>query len=193
MYFWCCLSSAMWWNKFNDQNDIWTQNLIPTMHYTCFQTLIKDILQDDWKTRKYEFLIPAFDKTDQSLTDILSNINQQLNPTSNVTSETISSSSGTTSVALNVKKNPVLEKFNVKPLLEFLPTPDTSNSSITLSTHWETIWTEFIQANGLSPISVIVVGPPRVGKSAFCQDLAQKYVISYLPIYLPNFLDFFQN
>jgi hypothetical protein len=166
--------NSIWWNKFHESNDIKTTKVLPNIHYERFQSLLNSLIQD--KTGQYGFLVPAFDSNSQTLTEMLTVINTKVNPDS-VKAGDVSSSSGATS-----SLSPFVENMNIAP---FLPLLSTSNSTPTtttstaetpakdLETNWEVTWKEFVNLNGLSPVSICVTGPPRTGKSQFCKDLAK--------------------
>ena len=154
--------------------------MIGHIHYERLLTMFHLLLTKDFTYRSH-FLIPAFDYTINPLTQTLSTFNRFIN-----SNNSISSSSNSLRESGNTIGN-VLHELLIKgrqachitPLTMTLTNECSTTSSLLYPTndllvHWDNIWRDFLAENCLQACRLIVIGPPKTGKTDHAKSLATR-------------------
>eukprot|EP01031_Cornospumella_fuschlensis_P033298 gene33298-40282_t len=159
---------------------------VPMMHIKRFEELFVNLTSPDSAVSDYPVLVPAFDWQSQTLTSLMKEINQKINPKLEVTPAVPAGDAETTTEVANMVPTDsptyqllqTFQPYDVSSLARIMG----EESPHSLSNNVSAVWDEFLTANGLQPVNVYVAGPTKSTKTEHAKAIAERFKLAFSDI-----------
>jgi hypothetical protein len=146
--------------------------VIAAIHYKRFLEIMVSILS---LTAPFGYLVPAFDWSKTPFIEELRAMFMRVNLGAEVGDVTEHSWIGPWE-----KAQAAPWSIDISKMTSTLKYPGEVQSALTT---FDTDWEDFLRINGFTPVSCIISGPPKSGKTSLAKSLSEKYVLSFLSFF----------
>lgn len=152
-------------------------NTIPMVHYQDFFAAVAELIQKSSLDRFT--IIPMSDGNTAKLCDIFSDVGRNVNG-DNAKLEYLSEKEVLHEVINSKEVNPRILLWNLDISFARKDNLPVKSERITLTASIRDIWDEYLKANNLTPISIVIAGNPKAGKSELAVRVAALFKAGYV-------------